>query len=46
MAKQSTPKTMTSVEETGKDKALGMALDTIEKQFGKGSIMKLGEPTE
>lgn len=27
----------------GKQKALGLALDTIEKQFGKGSIMKLGE---
>ncbi len=31
------------VEETGKSKALGLALETIEKQFGKGSIMKLGE---
>lgn len=27
----------------GKNKALGLALDTIEKQFGKGSIMKLGD---
>jgi len=27
----------------GKNKALGLALDSIEKQFGKGSIMKLGE---
>jgi recombination protein RecA len=27
----------------GKAKALGMALDQIEKQFGKGSIMKLGD---
>jgi len=27
----------------GKTKALGLALETIEKQFGKGSIMKLGE---
>lgn len=27
----------------GKSKALGLALDTIEKQFGKGSIMKLGD---
>jgi recombination protein RecA len=26
----------------GKSKALGMALEHIEKQFGKGSIMKLG----
>jgi len=29
----------------GKTKALGLALDQIEKQFGKGSIMKLGEAT-
>jgi recombination protein RecA len=28
---------------TGKQKALGLALESIEKQFGKGSIMKLGE---
>lgn len=27
----------------GKAKALGLALETIEKQFGKGAIMKLGE---
>jgi recombination protein RecA len=30
----------------GKAKALGLALETIEKQFGKGSIMKLGEAHE
>lgn len=30
-------------EGEGKAKALGLALETIEKQFGKGSIMKLGE---
>ena len=30
----------------GKNKALGLALETIEKQFGKGSIMKLGESTQ
>jgi recombination protein RecA len=29
----------------GRSKALGMAMDTIEKQFGKGSIMKLGDST-
>jgi recombination protein RecA len=29
--------------ESGKVKALGLAVETIEKQFGKGSIMKLGE---
>jgi recombination protein RecA len=27
----------------GKTRALGLALESIEKQFGKGSIMKLGE---
>lgn len=27
----------------GKNKALGLAVDQIEKQFGKGSIMRLGE---
>jgi recombination protein RecA len=30
-------------ETDGKSQALGLALDQIEKQFGKGSIMKLGE---
>ena len=30
-------------ETDGRTKALGLALETIEKQFGKGSIMKLGE---
>jgi recombination protein RecA len=33
----------TTVENDGRNKALGLALDSIEKQFGKGSIMKLGE---
>ena len=33
-------------ESTGKNKALGLALDSIEKQFGKGSIMKLGDARE
>ena len=28
---------------TGKAKALDLALETIEKQFGKGSIMKMGD---
>ena len=32
-------------EKADKNKALGLALDQIEKQFGKGSIMKLGEST-
>jgi len=34
-----------SAASEGKAKALSMALDAIEKQFGKGSIMKLGEST-
>lgn len=41
-----TAKTTTKSEDAqtdGKKKALGLALETIEKQFGKGSIMKLGE---
>lgn len=29
----------------GKIKALGLAMEAIEKQYGKGSIMKLGEST-
>ena len=28
-----------------KDRAIGLALDQIERQFGKGSIMRLGEAT-
>lgn len=36
-------KKQTGSELSGKAKALGLALETIEKQFGKGSIMKLGE---
>ena len=36
-------KTSEKEERAGKTKALGLALETIEKQFGKGSIMKLGE---
>ena len=33
----------TEPAETGKAKALGLALEVIEKQFGKGSIMKMGD---
>lgn len=43
MADKSTKKTVGDGEQEGKSKALGLALETIEKQFGKGSIMKLGE---
>ena len=32
-----------NTSQEGKSKALDLALETIEKQFGKGSIMKLGE---
>lgn len=42
-AKQSTTGTQGADELTGKAKALGLALESIEKQFGKGSIMKLGD---
>jgi recombination protein RecA len=46
MAKKSEAKTMADVTaEDGKSKALGLALESIEKQYGKGSIMKLGEGT-
>lgn len=41
--KDKEPKTMTDTAVEGKTKALGLAMETIEKQFGKGSIMKLGE---
>lgn len=43
MADKTAKKTADAGEKEGKAKALGLALDTIEKQFGKGSIMKLGE---
>jgi recombination protein RecA len=33
----------TAAKTEGKNKALGLALEQIEKQFGKGSIMKLGD---
>lgn len=45
MAKAAPKASEDKSEATGKDKALGLALDQIEKQFGKGSIMKLGEAT-
>jgi recombination protein RecA len=37
------PAAATTAAAEGKSKALGLALETIEKQYGKGSIMKLGE---
>lgn len=38
-----TKKAKPNEQPEGKTKALGLALETIEKQFGKGSIMKLGD---
>ena len=44
MAKKSiTTDTKTPPAEGGKQKALGLALEQIEKQFGSGAIMRLGE---
>ncbi len=46
MADKSKPQKTVQAEATtqdGKTKALGLAVEQIEKQFGKGSIMKLGE---
>ena len=37
------PKEMTDSATTGKAKALDLAMETIEKQFGKGAIMKMGD---
>ena len=46
MAKaQSDEKTTSNSQVEGKAKALGLAVDHIEKQFGKGTIMRLGEST-
>lgn len=36
-------KDVKAMQTEGRTKALGLALEQIEKQFGKGSIMKLGE---
>lgn len=44
MATKKDAKTLETVTDSaGKEKALGLALETIEKQFGKGAIMKLGD---
>jgi recombination protein RecA len=42
-AKATADNTALSSSPDGKTKALGLALDQIEKQFGKGSIMRLGD---
>ncbi len=41
--KDDNPKTITDSAASGKGQALQLAVDAIEKQFGKGSIMRLGE---
>ncbi len=43
MAKKSAQTTATDTAAEGKNKALGLALEQITKQFGDGSIMKLGD---
>jgi recombination protein RecA len=44
MADKKATKTMADTSASdGKAKALGLAMESIEKQFGKGAIMKLGE---
>jgi recombination protein RecA len=45
MAKTKEPKQMADKQKDsgGKNKALSLAMESIEKQFGKGAIMKLGE---
>jgi len=45
MADKKPAKTMGDISNDGKSKALGLAMETIEKQFGRGAIMKLGEST-
>lgn len=37
------PSDANTEQQGGKTKALGLAIDSIEKQYGKGAIMKLGE---
>jgi recombination protein RecA len=41
--KKDSPADSAPAPNEGKNKALGLAVETIEKQFGKGSIMKLGD---
>ncbi len=43
MAKKDSNKKTQKTKKTEKEKALDLAVSQIEKQFGKGSIMKLGE---
>jgi recombination protein RecA len=45
MAKAQSDTSTTPTNEDGKTKALGLAVDQLEKQFGKGTIMRMGEQT-
>ncbi|HUD03300.1 MAG TPA: recombinase RecA [Patescibacteria group bacterium] len=42
MAAKKEAKAVDKVEQSGKDQALGLAVDHIKKQFGQGAIMQLG----
>src|SRR5262245_47863645 len=42
-AKAAVPAAPSRERDTARDKAIELAVTTIEKQFGKGSIMRLGE---
>ena len=42
-ATEKTAVTTEQVSSEGKVKALGLAMEQIEKQFGKGAIMKMGD---
>ncbi len=44
-SKSTTSDTVSKAFGDDKDKAISLALDQIERQFGKGSIMRLGEST-
>ena len=44
-SKTTSKNVVTKALDDDKDKAIGLALDQIERQFGKGSIMRLGEST-
>lgn len=46
MAKKEEKKIIAVVDKDGKEKALNLAVTQIEKQFGKGSIMRLGKETK
>jgi len=43
MAKESTAKNTDTKKKDEKDKSIELAISSIEKQFGKGSIMRLGD---